>query len=319
MSKLIPIQSEFRFTHRGVLATMSELIRFARWLQARMRGSWSVGPSIDFPTGGGKGPDAIYQVAGGGTRIVYHPAPGLIGLAGADGTNGTNGLPGMDATEPGPQGPVGSKGAKGPKGDDGPVGPLTPGRKGTDSTTQGLQGLPGPDGLPGERGQKGIDGLAGNDYVGPGEPGDDGPEGLPGEDSTDPTKTALLPSEAHGIIAMHGLEGTEPWFKDSITLPLMAGRGSAFLDPVFLAVCEPGTLLPQYAAIPGCGAAIGAEIETSAGRTWLRIHCHPAPPNGTLITASILGLRRGFIGQRLPLYTAAQYEANNAFYRRARS
>ena len=317
--KLIPIQNEFRFTHRGVLATMAELIRFARWLQSRMRGSWSVGPSLDAADGTKKGADAVYQIAGGGTRIVYHPTPGLRGPNGTNGRNGSPGLPGADATSPGPKGPRGTKGAKGPKGDDGPIGPLTKGPKGTDSTTQGPQGLAGPNGVAGMRGAKGPTGPAGSDYVGPPEPGPEGPEGPPGEDSTDPTKTALLPTTEFGILAMHGLEGAEAWFKDSITLPVIAGRAHAFLDPTFLAVCEPGTALAQYACIPGYGGAIGAEIQTSAVRTWLSIHCSPAPANGSLITVSIAGLRRGFTGRRLTSHTRAQYEANCSFYRRARS
>lgn len=297
---------------------MRDLIDFARWLQDRMQGRWSIGPRVDFEVGGGKGADGYRQVAGGGLKVIYNPTPGLRGPNGTNGSNGSPGLPGADATSPGPKGPRGTKGAKGPKGDDGPIGPLTKGPKGTDSTTQGPQGLAGPDGVAGMRGEKGIDGPAGNDYVGPPEPGPEGPEGPPGADSTDPTKTALLATAEHGILAMHGLEGAEAWFKDSITLPVIAGRAHVFLDPTFLAITEPGTALAQYACIPGYGGAIGAEIQTSAGRTWLSIHCSPAPANGTLITASIAGLRRGFTGRRLTSHTRAQYEANCAFYQRAR-
>jgi hypothetical protein len=315
---LPPRKPAYRFERMGGLARMRDLLGFAHWLQDRMKSRWSIGPSLD-EAGTHKGANGIRQVAGGGLHVIYNPTPGLKGPDGADGNDGSPGANGANATTPGPKGPRGTKGAKGPKGDDGPVGPLTKGPKGTDSTTQGPQGLPGPDGLPGERGDMGPEGEAGADYTGEPEAGPAGPAGPPGEDSTDETKTALLATAEHGILAMHGLEGAEAWFKDSITLPVIAGRAHAFLDPTFLAVCEPATALAQYACIPGYAGAIGAEVQTSDGRTWLSIRCHPAPPNGTLITASIAGLRRGFTGRRLTLHAREQYEANRAFYRLARS
>lgn len=308
--QILPRQPTYRLPRSRGVATMGDLQHFARWMQSKMRGAIAVPPNAD----------RVIEISGHGLRIAYNPVKGLPGANGTPGYPGTPGTPGTPASTPGPAGPQGPPGAKGPKGEQGDIGPLTPGPQGEPSTTPGAQGAAGEDGGPGPRGPLGDPGSPGS----PADPetapaGPPGPDGPPGDDSTDPTKTALIPTEAHGIIAMHGLEGAEPWFKDSITLPLMAGRGSAFLDPVFLAVCEPGTLLPQYAAIPGHRAAVGAEIETAAGRTWLSVHCHPAPPNGTLITVSIFGLRRGFTGQRLPLYSAAQYEANKVFYRRARA
>jgi len=305
--RLQPRQLSYRFPRHQGVARMDDLARFARWLSAQLRGGFSVGPTAD----------AVHEIAGGGIRITYAPKKGLPGAAGDPGGNGTPGTPGEPSFSPGPAGLQGGPGAKGPKGPPGDPGPLTPGLQGAPSTTPGDDGDPGPDGIS-PRGPQGPPGGPGADAP-PAPAGPPGPPGPDGTDSTDPTKTALIPSPHHGIIAMHALEGAECWIKDSCTLPLIAGRGTALLDPTFRRLCAPGSILAQYATIPGYSARIGARIENNDGRVWLTVCCDPPPPTGTLATVSIAGIRRDMASQRLTLRTAAEYENNRRFYQQARA
>jgi hypothetical protein len=168
---------------------------------------------------------------------------------------------------------------------------------------------------PAEKGDKGPDGPAGNEIQGP--QGFKGADGPPGADSTDPTKTALLETDL-GIIAMHAMEGASPWFKDVVTVPVIAGHAAVFLDLAFLECCAPGSVIAQSAVIPGWSGWIGAEVQSASGRTWAAVRCQPAPPDGSLATLTVIGLQRG-PQRRLQRCTAAQHESNRAFYQQARA
>lgn len=322
-------------SHRG-LATMRDLIGLAEWIGDRVDVT-IISPGLE------RAAETSHA-----TRLKWAPAAyaGPPGPVGAPGPVGPSGVPAEGTAEPGPPGPTGPKGPKGPKGPRTPGDPGDPGEPSDIEGEPGDKGDPGDPGDPGEPGDPGSDGLQipgppgpagppgptgppgppGSDgYPGltglpgyPGLPGWPGPDGPPGEDSTDPTKTALLQS-AHGILAMHAIEGAECWFKDSVSIPTVAGFACAFLDPTFVACCDAGTLQAQYACIPGWPGRIGASVQQSAGRAWVEARCEPPPPAGTLITISILGIRRGFSLRRLPLHTAAEYESNRAFYRQARA
>lgn len=257
---------------------------------------------------------------------------GPPGPTGPSGSAGPSGPPGTPATGPAPMGPPGTPGPPGPKG---PPGPLVPGDRGADSTVVGDKGdkgdkgdpgpagppgppgsdglqIPGPAGLPGDPGPLGPPGPPGP--TGPGTGGYDGPPGPPGPDG-DPTKTALVVTEHHGIIAMHAIEGAECWFKDSVTIPVRGGFGSAFLDPTFLECCEPGSIRAQHASISGLSLPIGVSVSGSGLRTFVSVRLSAAV--NTLVTVTVCGLRRGFAHKRLALCTREQYENNRAFYARA--
>lgn len=274
-----------------------------------------------------------------GSYLEFDASAGVgdPGPPGDIGEIGPPGPPGDPAEGPAPIGDRGIIGVRGPDGPPGPPGPLVPGPAGDPSTVPGPDGDRGPKGSDGDPGDPGPMGWPGVHPVGPdgppGDPGPDGPPGPPGDPGLpvggntgptgptgpdgDPTKTALIVSEPHGVIAMHALEGAECWFKDTITLPLVAGFGSADIDPVFRECCAPGSLFAQHAVVPGWTGAIGAEIRSSAGRVWLAVRLQPAPGMPVLATVTIVGLRRDFASHRLPLCSKAQYLSNRAFYAQA--
>lgn len=234
--------------------------------------------------------------------------PGEKGDPGEDAPAGPPGLPGPPG-DPGPEGPTGppgpmstdaSPGAPGPPGD---AGVDYPGAVGENATTPGPPGPPGPKGPYGEDGPVGPDGF-------PGEPGSPGSVGPPG----DPTKTAILATQ-EGITALHAMEGEEVMFKDVITLPIEPhGHGTAGICPTLLAVCEPGSLFVQFAHIPGCSSYVGARIVTAAGRTWVECTVMPEPRRAVHATLTVCGIRRGFGGVKLPVYSVEQMERNRRFY-----
>jgi len=113
---------------------------------------------------------------------------------------------------------------------------------------------------------------------------------------------------------MHALEGTESWFKDHVSIPVVGGTAVAFLDPDFLACCAPRSIFAQHAVIQNYTGLIGAEVGQSTGRTWVAARCQPPPPDGTLITLTVAGLHRDFADKRLALCTREQFENNRAFY-----
>lgn len=256
------------------------------------------------------------------------------GELGEKGSPGPAGEPAEGPAPPGPPGPPGMKGGKGPKG---PTGPLVPGDRGKDSTVVGDAGDVGDVGDPGPPGETGDPGSDGYQLPGPigltGNPGPAGPPGPPGPSGPDvggyngprgptgpdgdPTKTALVVTEDHGVVAMHALEGAECWLKDVVTLPVRSGFGSVFLDPTFLECCELGSVKAQYAAAPGWHGSIGAVVGGSGQRTFVSVRLQPATSLEILVTVSICGLRRDFGGKRLALCTETQYRNNRAFYARA--
>lgn len=239
------------------------------------------------------------------------PGPkGEQGIKGDKGDDGDEGDPSEVVGDPGPDGPIGSPnpgepGDPGPPGNDGLELQGDPGEPATEP------GPPGPDGDNGWPGSRGPNGYQG-------EEGDLGPEGPPGPDG-DPSKTAILETSG-GIIALHALEGEEALFKDVITLPVAAhGFGAVDLCPTLREVCEPGSFFVQFALVPGSSAHIGARIVSMAGRVWVEADVRPAPRQEIHATITVAGIRKGFSGAKLPIFTREQMAANNAFYAAAHS
>lgn len=308
----------------SLLVSMGTLRGFARFV-AEGLGQTITSEDVDEARGDGQNAYLHWSPGGGNAG-----PPGEDGPPGPRGWEGAPGIPGIAPTEPGPEGPKGAKGVPGPEGpkkpgpagdkglpgDDAPPGDPGPvGAPGADGPP-GEKGDPGPMGPePGEPGDPGIPGLPGEELMG--EQGDPatvpGPQGPPGPDG-DPTKTAVLQTAA-GITALHAMEAEEVMFKDIINLPIAAyGWGVADIDATFLAVCEPGSLFVQFAVLPGCSSLLGARIMTQAGRTWVECRVSPEPRREMLATLTVVGIRRGYGGVKLPRYSAARMERNRRFY-----
>lgn len=308
---------------------------------ARMRDLWELAASVaDFTGLRITSPGitrAKYDMHGSYLEFGKTAATGNPGPPGPVGERGPPGPAGDPAEGPADPGDPGIGGPPGPKGPDGFPGPLTPGPPGPPGTDPGPAGDPGPKGPPGVPGDPGPTGWPGVHPVGPpGDPGPEGPLGPPGPPGNpglpiggntgptgdpgpdgDPTKTALVVTDEHGVIAMHAVEGAECWFKDTLTLPLVAGFGCADVDPSFHECCAPGSLMAQHAVVPGWGGAISAEVRSIAGRVRVSVRVQPAPGVAVLATVTIAGLRRDFASHRLPVCTREQYLSNRAFYAQA--
>lgn len=272
----------------------------------------------------------------GGLHLVFDKKAqtGARGDRGPLGPKGPDGPPGEPATGPAPKGPPGSPGPPGPRGPKGQRGDLTPGDRGQDSDVVGDKGdkgdpgdepgdpgdepgdpgsdglqLPGPPGPAGDPGPPGEPGPRGPQ--GPGTGGYAGPRGPKGADSTDPTKTALVVTKEHGVIAMHAIEGAECWFKDTMSIQVVHGHATAALDPTFAECCEQGSIIAQHAAVRGSACLVSARVAEGC------VHVSLSPPATAIVTVTLAGLRRGFSGLRLPLCTREQYLNNMAFYARA--
>lgn len=339
-------QQTYRLRSTRGLARMRDLIRIAFWISDRTNHSIiaegvtrmrETGDGIQLtwdgtgPVGekGTRGPEGEIGIPGSDAPEGVSaplgdegpPGPGgPKGVKGNKGAQGPQGDPGDASDEVGDDGDPGAPGPVGPPGPDGPIGSPNPGEPGD----PGLPGPPGvdfegPDGPPGPGGPTGTNGSNGGNG-GPGEQGyqglegDLGPEGPPGLDG-DPTKTAILET-SHGITALHAMEGEEFLFKDTITIPLIAGFAAAHVDPIFKDCCEPGSLFVQTAFIPQSRAAIGAQIVSMVNRTWVEATVHPAPRHEAFVTLTICGIRKGFC-QKLPTFTRSQMLANRAFYAQA--
>lgn len=285
---------------------------------ARMRDLWELAADVADFTGLSVSSPNVQRASHNmdGSYLVFNDSassgpPGPDAPGGPPGAPGPPGYAGNPATGPAPPGDPGIGGSPGGPGPPGPPGVQPFGPPGTPSTVIGPPGDPGPKGPDGPPGDPGPVGIPGVHPTGPpGLPGEPGPPG-------DPTKTALVLTESHGVVAMHAVEGAECWFKDVITLPVVGGVGSAVVDATFRECCAPGSLFAQHAVVQDWAGAIGAEICSRGGRFWLKVNLQPAPKMTVLATVTIAGLRRDFATHRLPLCTREQYLQNNAFYAQA--
>lgn len=308
---------------------------------ARMRDLWELAVAVADYTGLQITSPGItrakYDMQGSYLEFNAAAAAGNPGPAGPPGARGLPGPAGDPATGPAPPGVPGIDGPIGPPGPEGFPGPLTAGPPGPPGTDPGPVGDPGPKGPLGGPGGPGPVGIPGVHPVGPpgpdGPPGPTGPPGPPGNPGPaiggntgptgptgpdgDPTKTALVVTEHHGVIAMHALEGAECWFKDVLTLPLVAGFGSADVCPTFHECCAAGSLFAQHVVVPGWGGAISADVRSAGGRVCVSVRLQPAPGVPVLATVTIAGLRRDYASHRLPVCTREQYLRNRAFYAQA--
>lgn len=161
----------------------------------------------------------------------------------------------------------------------------------SEPTTGGFDGNPGPDGGPGPDGNPGPDGGPGppGDPGGPpgpegppgpggstGEPGPPGPPGPPGNDGLPgaPGPKDSVVETVLGIYAFACTESTQPWFFDVVE----AGKTP---EPKFMAAVEPRII----------------RFKSECGRLDL-----------------CLGIRKGFLGWRMPEKSQREMEQSNKFW-----
>lgn len=226
--------------------------------------------------------------------------PGAPGPRGPDGNPGPKGEPGDDSTEPGPKGPKGDAGPKGP------IGPL---------------GLPGPAGVD----EESPEGPPGTDPGPPGPPGPDGPEGEwgsigPTGDKGDPgppgDKTAILHLRDGRNVGLMAMECRDVFFEDVIKLTLEPRTDYlwANLDPIFIATCEPHSIVVT-SALPDMPAP-GLRVDlASLGAPSLIVRLRPQLRTLTIII-TVHGVRRGHAQARHRHWTHEQVARNEAFYAR---
>jgi hypothetical protein len=212
------------------------------------------------------------------------------GDPGAPGEPGAPGAPGG----PGPEGPAGAQGTQGNAGKDGQPGGA--GGRGPQGT-QGKTGKDGPKGPQGTQGKTGKDGPA-------------GPQGDQGD------KYAILPiGDGETFVGLFCAEMPEARFFDvyNILNSVEDERVVCHLDPRFIEVCVPGSVMP-IAVAPNRPCKCG--ITVADGRIWIDlVDCKSGIPTRLIVTVS--GVRRGRQDKRFPTFDAATAQKNSAFWGQA--
>lgn len=116
-----------------------------------------------------------------------------------------------------------------------------------------------------------------------------------------------------GFTALFNLEMPEVRFDDIITADITGVETYVPIDPLFLEVCEKGTV--EVSSIVANNASrVGAEVKGDhiVVRSSLFKFLRPDK-----VTIRINGIRRGFKGYRFPSKTREQYEANERFIKKA--
>lgn len=137
--------------------------------------------------------------------------------------------------------------------------------------------------------------------------GDDGSSGGSGSDSGSGKDNAIVPAPwlgADGFVAVYVHEMPEVRLSDVMVIPVHNGRAVGEIDPRFLEVCEPETV-EVLSAQGDTGLVISAR--RSGGFVLLEVDAE-RPPH--VVTVTIGGIRKGFLGKRFPRKTRRQYEAN---------
>lgn len=312
----------YKIPQSNGIVLMRDFVRLAAWLSLRFRFELS-----------SDGIQSAREVGGGGL-FMRRDRAGPVGPKGAIGETGNDGAPGPPGGNyPGDRGLPGNPGEPAPRGDEGDPGPKGP--RGEASSVAGPKGPKGAIGEPGPKGPDGIPGPAGIDEDSPeGDPGGVGPPGPPGPMGPDGDwgflgpvgpkgdkgppgdKTAILKLRDGRNVGLMAIECRDVPFEDilKITIAPRTDYLWANLDPVFVATCEPGSIVVTSALpdmpVPGLSvelASPGAASLIIKLRTQLR----------TLrLVITIHGTRRGHAYARSRVWTADQAARNEAFYAR---
>ena len=130
--------------------------------------------------------------------------------------------------------------------------------------------------------------------------GPQGPQGAPG------MKMAIVPHQ-DDFVALFCVESPDVRFEDVVRVPVVGPITTAILDPVFVGVCEPGSLDVISVTTP-TPATIGAAIAGDTVTVWID---GDLPP---YVTVTVSGIRAGSRGVRFPRKTREQMLRNNSFW-----
>lgn len=212
--------------------------------------------------------------------------PGEQGPQGEEGSRGYQGYQGLQGSRgaQGTQGAPGSQGATGPQGLDGP---------------QGYQGS-SPVGNAGDQGPPGFQGAP---SMVQGPQGFGGPQGFRGADAE---KGAMVRVSAAPVERPYARlfcsEAPEVWFFDFVHIPAGEVREAA-VDPVFIEVCEPGSLFIQ---------AVDKPFKVFLSEDQTRVY---STTNTKPLVVTLYGLRKGCGSRRFARHTAEQAAENNRFWK----
>ena len=130
--------------------------------------------------------------------------------------------------------------------------------------------------------------------------GPQGPQGSPG------MKMAIVPHQ-DDYVALFCVESPDVRFEDVVRVPVTGSVTTAQLDPVFVGVCEPGSLDVISVTAP-TPASVGAAIDGDA----ITVRIIGEIPPYVIVTVS--GVRAGSRGVRFPRKTREQMLRNNSFW-----
>lgn len=177
---------------------------------------------------------------------------------------------------PGAPGPTGLTGDPGPAGSTGPTGePGAPGPVGE----QGPAGSPGPIGEPGT-------------------PGPIGPIGPPGEPGT---KEAIVETK-EGPVGLSCVESPQVWFEDIIVQTLLTATNYVQIDPKFLEVCEPQSLI-----VSGFTSNRSVQYFYELRDN----HIFVSTNQSCTVCITVKGIRKGFLAYRFPKRSLEQMHNNH--------
>lgn len=145
--------------------------------------------------------------------------------------------------------------------------------------------------------------------------GSDGSGGSSGGGGGGSSKSAaIVPASwtPGGYVALYVEEAPQVRFNDVLTAGVVEKETLIPIDPHYIEVCEPGSLLVD-GCVPDEPVAIGAKVVGENVR--IRLSRKPKKPIGVVIR--LTGIRKGFRGLRFTPKTKAQFVANEAVIRKA--
>ncbi len=115
-----------------------------------------------------------------------------------------------------------------------------------------------------------------------------------------------MPDGRH--VGFAALEASRPWFLDELDVHVSGREQRVDLCPRWLGTVEPGSV-----RVIQTSELLGAVVHVD--HIWISLA--KDFPKGRLITVTVAGVRRGFLGWHFKRFTARQAASNAAFYRQA--
>jgi hypothetical protein len=160
---------------------------------------------------------------------------------------------------------------------------------------QGVAGIQGETGATGWTGIQGLDGVTGwTGWTGPGGP-----------------KNAILPTLS-GYRELACIEAPEVLFFDSMTVDYNGVMNLFVLDPMFVEVCEPGSIY-ILSVVPSEPILMGAEMICD-NKFMLKSDVEGMMSVSVRVRVMLSGVRKGFANRRFAERTKAEFEKNEKFW-----